>query len=153
MKTHPVIEELKNKKLKLVTAESCTAGMLSSYIAELPGSGDVFFGGFVTYHDESKTKLLDVDAGIISEKGAISPETATAMAQGALDKSAADIAVAITGIAGPDGVEGKPVGLVYIAVNCKGKTRVIANQITGNHHQVKTEAVSRAIRLLTTELT
>ncbi len=108
---------LKERKETLATAESCTAGLLSGRITDVPGSSDYFERGVVTYSDRSKTELLGVPAELIEKYGAVSSETVEAMAAGIKEKAGADYGVAITGIAGPHGgTEEKPVGTVYIAV-------------------------------------
>jgi nicotinamide-nucleotide amidase len=108
---------LKERKETLATAESCTAGLLSGKITDVPGSSDYFERGVVTYSDRSKTELLGVPPEIIDRYGAVSSETVEAMAAGIKEKAGVDYGVAITGIAGPEGgTEGKPVGTVYIAV-------------------------------------
>jgi len=102
-------------KLKLVTAESCTGGMVAAAITDIAGSSQIFERGFVTYSNESKTELLGVTPWMLQTYGAVSAEVAKAMAEGALRNSKANIAIAITGIAGPDGgTAEKPVGLVYL---------------------------------------
>jgi nicotinamide-nucleotide amidase len=98
---------------KIAVAESCTAGLLAARLTERPGSSEYFNGGVVAYSDEAKSELLDVDAGLIQKHGAVSPEVAEAMADGALERFSADVACSVTGIAGPDGgTEEKPVGYV-----------------------------------------
>lgn len=100
----------------LATAESCTGGLIAASCTELAGSSAWFERGFVTYSNESKTELLGVPAALIAEHGAVSAEVAKAMASGALAHSRADIAVAVTGVAGPSGgSEAKPVGTVWLA--------------------------------------
>ena len=99
-----------------VTAESCTGGMIASALTAAAGSSDVFDRGFVTYSNQSKHELLGVDLALIAAYGAVSEETAIAMAEGALARSAAQVAMAVTGIAGPGGASpAKPVGRVHIA--------------------------------------
>lgn len=101
---------------KIVVAESCTGGLVSAALTEIPGSSSVFEGGFVTYSNDLKIAMLGVAEDVLDTFGAVSIATAWAMAQGALDRSGADIAVSITGIAGPDGgSEMKPVGTVVFA--------------------------------------
>jgi nicotinamide-nucleotide amidase len=105
------------RKLTIVTAESCTGGLVAGALTEIPGSSDVVDRGFVTYSNEAKHELLGVDNATLTTFGAVSKETAVAMAVGALEQADADLAVSITGIAGPGGaVPGKPVGLVHFAV-------------------------------------
>jgi nicotinamide-nucleotide amidase len=109
------------KKLTIATAESCTGGLVAATLTEIPGSSDVVERGFVTYSDAAKTEMLGVPADVIARFGAVSRETAEAMAQGALAHSPADLAVSITGIAGPGGGSpDKPVGLVHFAAAAGG---------------------------------
>jgi nicotinamide-nucleotide amidase len=104
------------KKLTIATAESCTGGLVAAMLTEIPGSSDVVERGFVTYSNAAKTEMLGVPADVIARFGAVSRETAEAMAHGALAHSPADLAVSITGIAGPGGgTPDKPVGLVHFA--------------------------------------
>ena len=104
------------RKLTLATAESCTGGLLAAALTEIPGSSDVIDRGFVTYSNQAKRQMLGVPARTLEKYGAVSRETAVAMAKGAIAHSPADIVAAITGIAGPGGgSKQKPVGLVHIA--------------------------------------
>ncbi|CDZ78540.1 Nicotinamide-nucleotide amidohydrolase PncC [Legionella massiliensis] len=115
-------EQLATKKLKISTAESCTGGLIASLLTELPGSSSWFERGFVTYSNLAKVEMLDVDEGLINTRGAVSKEVAEAMALGALSHSAADLSLAVTGVAGPSGgsVE-KPVGTVWLAWAMKNR--------------------------------
>ena len=113
---HAVVQALRERGLHLATAESCTAGYISKRITEVPGASDVFDCGLVTYSNEMKEKLLSVRHETLLAHGAVSAETAMEMAAGALRVSGADIAVAVTGVAGPGCSEQKPVGLVYIGL-------------------------------------
>lgn len=109
------------RKLMLATAESCTGGLIAATLTEIAGSSDVFERGFVTYSNEAKSQSIGVPAEIIAGHGAVSEPVSRAMAEGALRKSQADIAIACTGIAGPGGGSPqKPVGLVHIAVAGRG---------------------------------
>jgi nicotinamide-nucleotide amidase len=109
------------KRLTIAAAESCTGGLLAATLTEIPGSSDVFDRGFVTYSNAAKTAMLGVSADLLAAFGAVSEETARAMASGALIRADVDLAVAITGIAGPGGaMPGKPVGLVHFAAASRG---------------------------------
>ena len=113
---------LVERKWQLATAESCTGGMIGHVITQVPKSSDHYLGGIVSYSDAVKTELLGVDAELLARVGAVSPEVAEAMADGALERfPAAHLAISVTGIAGPDGgSDEKPVGLVYVGVARRG---------------------------------
>ena len=116
-----LLEALRARGLTLAAAESCTGGMIAAILTEVPGSSDVLERGFVTYSNAAKTELLGVPADLIRSRGAVSEEVARAMACGALAHSPADIAVAVTGVAGPGGgTPAKPVGLVHLAAARRG---------------------------------
>ena len=118
-----VFQKLSVGGIKLATAESCTGGMVAAAITDIAGSSAVFDRGFVTYSNAAKSDMLSVPPDMILEFGAVSEEVARAMAEGALKHSAADISVAITGIAGPGGgTTEKPVGLVHFAVATRHAT-------------------------------
>jgi nicotinamide-nucleotide amidase len=128
-----LIDLLRNKGMKLALAESCTGGLVANRIVSIPGSSDVFDRGFVTYSNESKIEMLGVDPEILEQHGAVSLETALAMAKGARERAGVDIAASVTGIAGPTGgTEEKPVGLVYIAVADKDGSKVRRFRFTGD---------------------
>jgi nicotinamide-nucleotide amidase len=111
-----LLEEMRQRKLLLATAESCTGGLIAGLLTEIPGSSDVVDRGFVTYSNNAKTEMLGVPAAMITSVGAVSREVAIAMAEGAVSRSQAQIAVAVTGVAGPGGgTAQKPVGLVHLA--------------------------------------
>ena len=110
-----MLELCRERGLTLATAESCTGGLVAARLTSVPGSSDVFLGGVVAYANEVKEAELDVPAEVLAEHGAVSAETAAAMARGARERLGADVAVAVTGIAGPGGgTPEKPVGLVYL---------------------------------------
>ena len=111
-----LLADARAKGVKIVTAESCTGGLIAGLLTEIPGSSDVFERGFVTYSNEAKMELLGVPKELIARNGAVSSPVVRAMVEGALRNSSAHMAVAVTGIAGPGGgTKDKPVGLVYIA--------------------------------------
>ena len=120
-----LLADLRTRKLKLATAESCTGGLIAAIITEIAGSSDVFERGFVTYSNEAKTEMLGVPAALIDKHGAVSRQVALAMAEGAVAHSRANLAVAVTGVAGPGGgTEDKPVGLVHLAAAKRGSAVV-----------------------------
>lgn len=111
-----LLELCRRKKLRIATAESCTGGMIAATLTDIPGSSEVLDRGFVTYSNEAKQTMLGVPADTLRQFGAVSRATAEAMASGALAQSPAELAVSVTGIAGPGGATpGKPVGLVHFA--------------------------------------
>ena len=141
---------LLEKDLKLVTAESCTGGMVSALVTSRAGSSAVFDRGFVTYSDESKQDHLGVSFNILNHYGAVSAQCADAMVFGALKNSRASIALSITGIAGPDGgTEDKPVGLVYIGVGIIGKEpHVTECRFSGSRNDIREQTCHKALSLL-----
>ena len=117
-----IIDLCRARRLTLATAESCTGGLISGCFTEIAGASDVFERGFVTYSNRAKEEMLGVDPQTLARFGAVSKETALEMARGALLRAGADIAIAVTGIASPGGGSaGKPVGLVHLAVEAKGR--------------------------------
>ncbi len=117
-----VLEECRKAGVMLVTAESCTGGLVAGALTEIAGSSDVVERGFVTYSYESKTAMLGVPAAMIAEHGAVSEPVARAMAEGALARSAAQLSIAVTGVAGPGSdSQAKPAGLVHLAAAQTGK--------------------------------
>jgi nicotinamide-nucleotide amidase len=115
-----LIEAARARKARLATAESCTGGMIAAAITDIPGASDVFDCGFVTYSNAAKRRMLGVRAGTLAAHGAVSLEVAREMAEGALARSDATLAVAVTGIAGPGGSEHKPEGRVCFALSRAG---------------------------------
>ena len=120
-----LVAELKRRGASIALAESCTGGLIASQLTEVPGVSDCFLGGVVSYSDRAKVDLLGVPAGLIEAHGAVSPEVAQAMAVGAKERFGADLALSVTGIAGPGGgTAEKPVGLVYLGMALGGATAV-----------------------------
>lgn len=158
---HPLIDQAREvldaariKNIRIVTAESCTGGLIAGLLTEIPGSSDVVERGFITYSNEAKQDMLGVPADLLREYGAVSEEVARAMAQGALKHSRAQLAIAVTGIAGPGGGgKDKPVGLVYVAV--ADASGVSAHEyrfgIIGRN-EVRLSTVEEALLLLRTKL-
>ncbi|KAB2917930.1 MAG: CinA family protein [Hyphomicrobiaceae bacterium] len=117
-----LLDACRRCKLRVATAESCTGGLIAGLLTEIPGSSDVVERGFVTYSNEAKVEMLGVPADLIRTHGAVSEAVARAMSEGALAHSRADIAVAVTGVAGPGGGSAaKPVGLVHLALARTGR--------------------------------
>lgn len=144
-----VIKLLKKNDLTLTTAESCTGGMLSARLVNVPGVSDVFKQGLVTYSNRAKKKLLDVKKSTLKDHGAVSEQCAKEMAKGGVLSTGSDVCVAITGIAGPDGgTEDKPVGLVYISCYMKDKVTVRKFQFKGNREKIREYSVVNSLVLL-----
>ena len=146
-----LLELYRSHRLRLVTAESCTGGLLAALLTETAGSSEVFERGHVTYSNAAKMEILGVPEDLLENFGAVSAEVALAMAEGALQHSPAEIAVSITGIAGPDGgTKEKPVGLVYLASVGRGRAPVPSRLLlTGRDRgAIRTAAVAEALRLL-----
>jgi nicotinamide-nucleotide amidase len=133
----------------LATAESCTGGMISAACTDLAGSSAWFERGFVTYSNEAKTELLGVDAALIAAHGAVSEEVARAMVQGAIERSRAQVAVAVTGVAGPSGgSRAKPVGTVWFGFMVDGRLNSEMLRFDGDRAAVRAATVQHALRRL-----
>jgi nicotinamide-nucleotide amidase len=146
-----LLERYEARGLRIVTAESCTGGLLAGLLTEIPGSSAVLERGFVTYSDEAKSDMLGVPTRLIAAHGAVSEAVAHAMAEGALDRSRAQVAVAVTGIAGPGGATAtKPVGLVHFALATKGRPATHLERRYGDLGRtvVRARAVEDALGLL-----
>lgn len=150
-----VLNEARTRKLHLVTAESCTGGIIAGCLTEIPGSSDVFDRGFVCYSYDSKMAQLSVDRKTLTDFGAVSAETALEMAEGALSSSMADISASVTGISGPGGATpDKPIGLVYIGIANKktGNSYVLKNLFSGDRSAVRLETLETALSALKKEI-
>jgi len=147
---------LRDRKLRLVTAESCTGGLIAAILTEVPGSSDVVESGFVTYSNAAKTALLGVPEAVIARHGAVSQEVAVLMARGALARTPGDVAVAVTGVAGPGGGSAeKPVGLVHIAAARAGSAELHKAELhrecrfgDGGRQTIRLETVAAAFALI-----
>lgn len=148
-------DRLRSKRLKLAVAESCTGGWIAKSVTDVAGSSQWFDRGFVVYSNRAKTDLLGVAAQSLLQYGAVSEQVAVEMVQGALTRSHADIALAVTGIAGPDGgAPEKPVGLVWIASRRRGREVVAAeHRFDGDRDAVRRAAVAAALQRLIDETT
>ncbi len=138
---------LQKNNLKLATAESCTGGMISAACTDLAGSSDWFERGFVTYSNAAKTELLAVDAALIEAHGAVSEPVARAMAFGAIRHSAAQVSIAVTGIAGPTGGSAaKPVGTVWFGFSVQGSLHSEVQRFDGDRAAVRQQTVLHALQ-------
>jgi nicotinamide-nucleotide amidase len=146
-----VLDLCRVRGLRVATAESCTGGLVAAALTEIAGSSDVVDCGFVTYSNDAKRKMLGVPAATLTRHGAVSSETAAAMVKGALKNSQADLAVAITGIAGPGGgSKQKPVGLVYFAAASREGRHLARSRRYGKigRIRVRLRSVAQALALL-----
>jgi nicotinamide-nucleotide amidase len=146
-----LLDICKRKNLILATAESCTAGLVAGTLAEVPGISSMLDRGFITYSNQAKQDMLGVSSATLEKHGAVSRETAEEMARGALAHAPVDLAVSVTGIAGPDGgSEEKPVGLVHFAVASRSGHLIHAEKRFGNigRAEVRKQSVLQAFRML-----
>jgi nicotinamide-nucleotide amidase len=145
-----VLARCREKKLMIATAESCTGGMIAGALTDIAGSSDVVERGFVTYSNRAKTEMLGVPAALIGRHGAVSAEVARAMASGALEHAPVELAVAVTGIAGPGGGSAdKPVGLVHLATARRGEELQSEHHVfPGDRDAIRRATVERALELL-----
>jgi nicotinamide-nucleotide amidase len=146
-----VLDRCRARGLKIATAESCTGGLVAAWLTEIPGSSDVVDRGFVTYSNDAKRTMLEVTSEILEKHGAVSRATVEAMARGALAQSGADLAVAITGVAGPGGGSiDKPVGLVHFAAATRAGRLMHREQRYGDigRSEVRRLSVLQALDLL-----
>ena len=143
---------LQTKRWKLATAESCTGGMIAAACTDLAGSSNWFERGFISYSNDAKTELLGVDAALIARHGAVSEAVVRAMAAGAISHSKAQVAVAVTGVAGPTGgTRAKPVGTVWFGFALPGSSPGLVSEIRrfdGDRAAVRTATVQHAVRRL-----
>jgi nicotinamide-nucleotide amidase len=139
------------KGITIVTAESCTGGLLAGALTAVPGASDTFYGGYVTYANEAKLAMIGVPYGVLRENGAVSKECAVAMAEGALAAAGTHLSVAITGIAGPDGgSKEKPIGLVHFAVATAETTRHLKKNYdpAWSRDEIRQAAVIEALKMI-----
>ena len=153
MDAEAVIKKLIEKNIKIATAESCTGGMLGKLITSVPGASSIYGFGFITYANEAKNRILGVKNETLAAYGAVSKQTALEMASGALKLSGADIAVSITGIAGPGGgTPEKPVGLIYIAIADKNDKEFRKLLLTGERETIRKKACEEVLELINSKI-
>ncbi len=153
-KANQILAACKQQGVTLATVESCTGGLLGAILTELPGSSDMFTHGFITYANRAKEEMVDVPAPLLQTHGAVSEPVARAMAEGALQRCSANLAIAITGIAGPNGgSENKPVGTVHLACAMRGKETTHQRcAFDGNRSAVRLAAVDTALEMILAQL-
>ena len=135
---------LREKRLSLATMESCTGGLLASVITDVPGSSDYFKGGFITYSAQMKA-AYGVDAELLAQRGTVDPDVAAAMAKAARLNLEADIGIGITGVAGPSEIEGKPAGMVHIAIDSEKRSTSVSVRFPPRRHEIKRRAAYSAL--------
>jgi nicotinamide-nucleotide amidase len=143
-----IVRVLTERNLTIATAESLTGGLVCAALTDVPGVSAVLRGGIVAYATELKAVLLGVPADLLAERGAVDPDVAAAMADGARERLGAAVGVATTGVAGPDSPEGKPPGTVHVAVSSKTGRITRTVMLTGGREQVRRATVERCLGLL-----
>jgi nicotinamide-nucleotide amidase len=144
-----VLEACRRRGWRVATAESCTGGLVAAALTAIPGASDVVDRGFVTYSNKAKIELLGVPEATLAAHGAISGETALAMAEGAVSRARVDLAVSVTGLAGPGGASAeKPVGLVFLGVATKGGGHTERRVFPGDRTEIRRAATVLALELL-----
>lgn len=145
------MDEARERRIKIATAESCTGGLIAALFTEFSGSSDVFERGFVTYSNRSKEEMLGVPGDLIADNGAVSEAVARMMAEGALEASRANLAIAVTGVAGPGGgTPMKPVGTVHIA--CARENKAVLHEVCYfgdiGRHEVRMATIETALEMI-----
>ncbi|MBQ2763837.1 MAG: CinA family protein [Firmicutes bacterium] len=153
MQNREIVEKLIERGIVVATAESCTGGLISSTITDVPGSSAIFGYGMVTYSNEAKMKILGVKEDTLKQFGAVSKETAYEMAEGLKKVSSADVSISVTGIAGPGGgSEEKPVGLVYMGIATNEGIFTKKNLFNGDRDEIRKQTVHTALNLIAEKL-
>jgi nicotinamide-nucleotide amidase len=142
------VHRLVERRQTLATAESLTGGLIAATIVEIPGVSAVYRGGLVVYATDLKHRLAGVEQGLLDERGPVDPDVALALAAGARERCGADWGVATTGVAGPDPQDGKPVGLVYVAVAGPSGATMRELKLGGSRAEIRSESVTSVLRLL-----
>ncbi len=149
---YKVVEELKKRNLVISTAESCTGGLLASCIVNVAGASSVFKEGYITYCDNAKIHMLGVRKETLQTYYAVSRQTAIEMAEGCVKVSGANIAISITGVAGPDMEDDKPVGLVYIGCCYENHSDAYEFHFLGDRTSIRNQAVEKAFSIILTTI-
>jgi nicotinamide-nucleotide amidase len=149
-----VSDEAAQRRVKIATAESCTGGLIAALFTEFAGSSKVFERGFVTYSNNSKAEMLGVAGDVLADYGAVSEPVARLMAEGALEASRANLAIAVTGIAGPGGAPMKPVGTVHIACARENKAMMHEMLLLGDigRYEVRMATVEAALNMIRAQI-
>jgi nicotinamide-nucleotide amidase len=148
-----IVERCTAKHLTLATAESCTGGLIMACLTDIPGSSAVVDRGFITYSNQAKQEVLGVPADSLAVHGAVSAEVAAAMATGARARADVDLAIAVTGIAGPGGgSEEKPVGLVYLSLDVEGEVQTVREVFPGDRQAVRLATLARGLGMIKARL-
>lgn len=150
-----ILDDAEQARLKIATAESCTGGLVAALFTDIPGSSSVFERGFVTYSNKAKEEMLGVPGDMLADYGAVSEPVARMMAEGAMQNSRANIAVGITGVAGPGGgTKMKPVGLVHVA--CARENRAVVHEMLQlgdiGRSAIRMEALETALKLIQVQM-
>jgi len=150
-----ILDDAEQARLKIATAESCTGGLVAALFTDIPGSSTVFERGFVTYSNKAKEEMLGVPGDVLADYGAVSEPVARMMAEGAMQNSRANIAVGITGVAGPGGgTKMKPVGLVHVA--CARENRAVVHEMLQlgdiGRSAIRMEALETALKLIQVQM-
>lgn len=144
------VDALRRRGWTVATAESLTAGLLASTIAEVPGASAVLRGGLIVYATDLKAALAGVPTEVLDRHGAVSPETARALADAAAARCGADVGIGLTGVAGPDQQEGQPVGTVHVGLRVPGAdARVVSLRLAGGRARIRSAACTAALEMLT----
>ena len=143
-----IADVLTSRGLRLSVAESCTGGFISNAITDFPGSSKFFQLGVVSYSEESKKSVLGISASLMNKHGMVSEETASAMAEGVRKLGCSDVSLSVTGVAGPESMEGREPGLVYMAVSVKEHLESMGMKLEGGREDIKRQASLEALKFL-----
>ncbi|CAI2584421.1 Putative competence-damage inducible protein [Apilactobacillus kunkeei] len=146
-----IVNKLIDDQITITGAESLTAGMFQSTIGGVPGVSAIFYGGFVTYSNEAKAKLLSISMDVIDEYGVVSEQVAIWMAKQSKQIMNVDVGVSFTGVAGPDSLEGQPAGTVFIGLDFKGNQFAKEFHFSGSRQEVREQSVQAALKMIENE--